>query len=298
MQQCIKMTEAALQILLILAYLAIGLLSVTFPIYALCVTYLKQEKYASEKERKRSMEKAKDEIIKLTNEMSTETKGSGRFRELQEKISYWTQESERLEQRPYLLSARGAVLVPILLLSGALSFACIGIYCYYEGYEPGVFIFVVGNLFFSCLAMIELYQTICTVEHAALRGAVEVELISKFKETGNRTHEVKIAKEVDITIGIRSPDMDLEMANFFVFFPSEIEVKAVSRGSVGLQPETASFPNYTLVLYSAEFAPKIFFESVTCRILAERVGEYKIPIKVSAKGIEESTSELTLKVVQ
>jgi ABC-type transport system involved in cytochrome bd biosynthesis fused ATPase/permease subunit len=291
------MTEAVLQILLILAYLAIGLLSVTFPIYALCVTYLKQEKSASEKERKRSMKDAKNEIVKLTNEMSTETKDSRRFRELQEKITYWEEESKKFEKRPYLLSARGAVLAPIILLSGALTFACFGIYSYYEEYELPVFSSVVFSLLTSCLAIVQLYQTICTVEHAALRGAQEVEVVSKFKETETQTYEVKVGKEVDITIGNQSPDMNLEMANFRVFFPPEIEVKAISSGSIGRQPEKATFPKYTFVLYSAEFTPKSFFEGVTCKILATQVGTYKIPIKVSAKGIEESTGELTLVVV-
>jgi hypothetical protein len=53
------MTEAVLQILLLLAYLAIGLISVTFPIYAICVTYLKQERWESEKERKQRNEELK-----------------------------------------------------------------------------------------------------------------------------------------------------------------------------------------------------------------------------------------------
>jgi hypothetical protein len=291
------MTEAALQILLILAYLAIGLLSVTFPIYAICVTYLKEDKYATEKERKKSMKKAKDEIIKLTNEMSAETTGSKRFRELQEKIGYWKQESERLEQRPYLLSARGAVLVPIICLFGSLFFACIGIYSYYEGYELQIFGFAVGSLFFSCLAIIQLYQTICTVEHAALRGAVEVELVSVFKETGTSIHEVKVGVVSEITIGNRSPDMDLEMANFNVYFPPEIEVKTHTGAGQMVQPGHSRFPNYNLITYSLEFAGKNTFQPLNCRILAKQVGEYKIPVTVTAKGIEESFAELILKVV-
>jgi len=292
------MTEAALQILLILAYLAIGLLSVTFPIYALCVTYLKQEKYASEKERKRSMKKAKDEIIKLTNEMSAEKKGTQRFLELRKKVRGWQLELDKLEQRPYFLTAKGAVLVPIISLLTALLFACIGIFYYYEGIEQAVFSSVMFSLILSSTAIFALYRTICTVEHAALRGAMEVEVVSEFKETGTSTHEVKVGKEADIIIGNRSPDMNLEMASFSVFFPPEIEVKSTSGGEIASQPETGSFPNYTMVLYSVGFAPKNIMHPIECKILAKQVGEYKIPIKVNAKGIEESSSELTLKVVQ
>jgi hypothetical protein len=292
------MTEAALQILLILAYMAIGLLSVTFPIYALCVTYLKQEKSASEKERKRSLKKAKEEIIKLTNELSAEKEGSKRFRELQEKIKSSQQESEMLEQRPFMLSARGAVLVPILFLSGALLFACSGIYCYYAGLELQVISSAVGSLVFSCLAIFALYRTICTVEHAALRGAVEIEVASQFKETGTSTQEVKVGEKVLVTIGVATFDVSLEMPSFRIFLPPEIEVDVWGEGVVRApQPTQADFPNYIMFEIFRDFLPKSTYAAVELRILAKNVGEYKIPIKVNARGIEESTGELTLKVV-
>ena len=48
------MTEALLQILLILSFLAIGLIAVTFPLYAIAVNFLPQEKLESEKESKKN----------------------------------------------------------------------------------------------------------------------------------------------------------------------------------------------------------------------------------------------------
>jgi membrane protein implicated in regulation of membrane protease activity len=294
------MTEAALQILLILAYLAIGLLSVTFPIYALCVTYLKQEKYASERDRKISLKKAKDEIIKLTNEMPAETKGSERFRVLQEKIEALKKESEALEERPYLLSARRAVLAPIICLFGSLFFACIGIYCYYEGevFTLDVFAFAVASLFFSCLAIIELYQTVCTVEHAALRGDTEIEIGAQFKETETQIQEVKVDQEVNITIGTYSRDMDLEQASIFIYLPPEIEVKTHTGKGIALQPEHVRFPKYNMVKRDVEYLLRKMAYPISLKILVNKTGEYKIPVMMTAKGIVESATELTLRVVQ
>jgi hypothetical protein len=289
------LTEAVLQILLILAYLTIGLLSVTFPIYALCVTYLKQEKYSAERERKRSVKEAKDEIIKLTNEMSAETTSSKRFRELQEKTSHWKQELERLEQRPYLLSARGAVLVPTLSFFGSLALACLGIYAYYEGSELQVYVFAVGSLVFSCFAIAELYQTIRAVELATLK-VVETELISVFQKTGTPTQEVK-AGQASVIIGCHPADMDLEKAAFYIYFPPEIEVKTHTGNGMALQPEYARFPKYTMVRLDVEYATKHLFQPVKVEITANQVGEYKIPVILIAKGIEESISELTLEVI-
>jgi hypothetical protein len=292
------MSEAVLQILLILTYLAIGLLSVTFPIYALCVTYLKEEKYAAAKECKRSMEKAKNEIIKLTNEMSAEKEGTQRFLELRRKVRDWQLELDKLENRPYFLTAKGAVLFPLISLLLALLSTCIGIFYYYEEIEQGVFGGAMFSLIFSSTAIFALYRTLCTVEHAALRGAVEIEVASQFMETGTPTQEVKVGEKVLITIGSATFDMNLEMANFRIFFPAVIEVDVWGEGVIRTpQPTMADFPNYVMFEISRDFLPKGTFCDLEFRILVKQVGEYKILIILNAKGIEESIAELTLKVV-
>jgi len=256
------LTEAAFQFLLILAYLAIGLLSVTFPIYVLCVIYLKQEKWATGKERKNKLETAK--------------------------------------QRPYFLTASAAVLIQVVLLLIALVSSLIGIFYFYENEERNVFLSMSSSAVLSFLAIVGLYRTIYTVEHAAPRGAAKVEVISQFKETGTSTLEVKVGKEIDATVGVRSPDKDLEMANYSIFFPPKIKVKGTSaEGGAALQPRKGvDFPNYTMVFFSEVSAPKNLFQTVVCAILAKQVGDYKILVKVNARETEESASELTLKVVE
>lgn len=292
-----KLTDGVLQILLILAYLAIGLLSVTFPIYALCVTYLKQEKWVSEKERKKKLKIAKQEIVKMTNELSTESEGSKRFLELNKRIKECKKEQTKLEERPYYLTARGVVLLQTILLLGALSSACVGLLSFYDEYQLNVVAAIVLSAIFSSLAIVGLSRTILTVERAALRGAVEVEVIPQFKETGTLTQEVKVSKEVDITIGVYTPDKDLDMASYSVFFPPEIEVKQTS-AQLSPQPERGvEFPNYAMVYFSESFSPKFLIQSAKCRIIAKQVGKFKILVRVKAREIEESTGELTLKVV-
>ena len=80
------MNDTILQILLILAYLAIGLIAVTFPIYAISVNYLPQEKQESEKERKKRIEKIKNRIANLTKNLSEETKYTERVAQIKEQI--------------------------------------------------------------------------------------------------------------------------------------------------------------------------------------------------------------------
>ncbi len=271
----------------------------TFPIYALCVIYLNQEKRATEKERKKKVETANQEIVKLTDELSRESEGSKRFLELHEEINEHRQEQSRLEERPNFFTVKGAILIQVVLLLIALASSLIGIFYFYENDEMNVFLSISLSTVLSFLAIAGLYRTIYNVEHAAPRGAVEVEVISQFKETRTSTLEVKAGEEIDITLGIRSPDNDLKMANYNVFFPPGIKVKNTSAEGSELQPKKGLyFPNYTKVFFSEASAPKNLFQTATCKILAKRVGEYKILVKVNAKGIEESTSELTLKAVK
>ena len=124
------MSDAVLQILLILAYLAIGLVAVTFPIYAICVTYLPQEKWETKKDRQKRIEKLKGHIAELVEELSGEPKDSERFKEIQTRIEQHNSEKESLEY----LTAKGAVRRPVIFLALALLTAVLGIGFLHLGY--------------------------------------------------------------------------------------------------------------------------------------------------------------------
>jgi hypothetical protein len=54
-----KMGDSILQLLLLLGYLSIGLIAITFAVYAISVNYLRQEKSESKKEQKKRLEELK-----------------------------------------------------------------------------------------------------------------------------------------------------------------------------------------------------------------------------------------------
>jgi cell division protein FtsL len=60
------LNDAVLQVLLVLAFLAIGLISVTFPVYAISVNFLPKQKWEDEKERKKRMDDLQAKIEELT----------------------------------------------------------------------------------------------------------------------------------------------------------------------------------------------------------------------------------------
>ena len=124
------MSQAILQILLILAYLAIGLISLTFPIFALCVTYLRQEKSETEKELKKRRENLLKKIAELTDE-SDDAKDEP-VSAIEERIANAKTELKGIELKVGFLTAKGAVLIPICILLTALFVAATDIWLYYE----------------------------------------------------------------------------------------------------------------------------------------------------------------------
>jgi hypothetical protein len=96
------MTDAVLQVLLILVYLAIGLISVTFPIYAISVSFLPQQKWESEKERKKRMGDLTVKISELTAQLKGDKKQVDQIRE---QLNKYEAEREGTELRYKYLTA-------------------------------------------------------------------------------------------------------------------------------------------------------------------------------------------------
>ena len=120
------MADVALEILLILAYLAIGLISVIFPIYAIAVTYLKTEKSEAEQERKNHLAEVKNKIHELTKEKAL-TNTEEDLKEINSRINDYEKQKNALEEIVLPLTAKGAVLHPIILLFVSLVFTILGI---------------------------------------------------------------------------------------------------------------------------------------------------------------------------
>jgi len=101
------MIEVALQILLILAYLAIGLVAVTFAIFALCATYLKEEKRETEIEHKRRLRVLQEKIALLTTSMGVE-QDVQKLKQIKAEIKSFEGEKKELEIDLEYLTAKGS----------------------------------------------------------------------------------------------------------------------------------------------------------------------------------------------
>jgi len=290
------LNENVLQVLLILAYLAIGLISVTFPIYAICVTYLRREKWETEKERKKRIESIKKHIAKLTDELSGEPKDSERFKQIQDRIEKHQNEKESLEY----LTAKGAVRKPIILFALALLSTILGIQFLYMGYMELELALICGVFSgaFSIKAVYRLYKTISSIEYAALRPARTIEFDVAYRSR-EQTRRIKVRKETEVWVSAGTDEENIESFVLQMFFPPKIEIENVPKGvSLTIQPEGFNYPNYTMMGVKKDFVPKGTSQAVRLTVIAKKIGRYRIPVIVHGKGIHEYETELTLNVVK
>ena len=293
------MSEAYLQILLILAYLAIGLISITFPIYAICVTYLRQEKWESGKEREKRIANLRVKISELTAELNGEKHDSERITRLKEQIGRYESELKGTELGVHCLTAKGAVGKPVSYL--ALALLTIGVSIYFFNLEElrGAVAFGFISALLSAMAVSRLYKTIRAVEYAALRPARTIEFNVVYA-SGKNSEEIKHGKETDLCFGAGTVEETLENFIIYAYLPPEIELMKIKskRAASTIQPPSCKHPNYTMLSIKEPFFPKHMYRGITVTVKPKKLGKYIIPVQISAKGIYEVEKELILNVVK
>lgn len=289
------MSDVVLQFLLILTYLAIGLISVTFPIYAICVSYLRQEKWESKKDRKRRIDRLKNEITKLTNELSGEPEDSNRFREMQRRIADSRSELVNLKTRPSFLTAKGAVARPIIFLLCSLLFAGVGMYFHYDGSEQNAIIGGWLSAAFSFVAIFNLYKTISAIEYAALRPARTIDFWIGFLPGRTDTKQLEVGKESTLKIYGMTREDNIDDCFMVVRIPPEIEVVTIPA-----EPfvSVTEHPTHTTIGASIGFRPKNVGFGVLPSVIPRKIGKYTLNLLICGKGIYEFRKELTLDVVK
>jgi hypothetical protein len=289
--------------MLLLAYLAIGLISVTLPIFAICVVYLRQEKRDAEIEKKRKVEYLKEKMATLSDKLGEQKSGSKPFAELQTQISYCESELSGLESRVESLTARGAVGKPVVFLSFALMMASIGIlYAHQEvSLETSAAIFLSASfsVIFSASAIYRLYRTLENIERASLRATHAVQFLVNFGVLGKKTLEIKSGQNSEIRVGAGTDEEDLEKLVITVFVDPAIKVVRVDTILTTSSRVVGGFPyeGFTMVRFVDEFVHRGTSKAMIFTARTEKKGVYKIPVRVAAKGIDKYKEELELHVV-
>jgi hypothetical protein len=289
------MNDAVLQVLLVLIYLPIGLISVTFPIYAISVNFLPKQKWEDEKERKKRMDGLKAKISQLTNELKGESQDAKRVTELKDKIDKYKNELESTKLRYQYLTAKGAVGVPVISLALGLLFAGVGIYAFYIDDER-VTLLAGLSVICSAFTLYRLYMTISAVEYGALRPERTVQFEVTFGKKAKAV-TMELNKEAWPFCFFR-PEADIENLYAVVRFPSELGVTE-DMNPYRSDPKIVltEYEEYTLIRYVHDFLPKGSAVGFSITAVPKKKGKYPVAVRICAKGIYEYDENLTVEVV-
>lgn len=288
------MDEALLQILLILAYLSIGLISVTFPIYAICVTYLRQEVKESIKWRKKKVEELKKTISDLTQELSGREKDSKHFQSIKEQIKNY--KAELKKERIGHLTATGAVLIPIILLVSALITACLGIYCLYSGWDFRLGFFTGASVMLCGTAFWSLFKTVMTIESAALRPARTIDFHMYFGKprSGQRT-EARLGKKSLLTIFACPREENVDNFVMYLKVPNELGVPEDQHwGAV----EYTKHSDHMILVVRTPFLPKEAARGIAFYAIPKKIGTCIIHGFAGAKGFSTYSKKFVVNIVK
>ena len=289
------MIESALQILLILAYLAIGLLSVTFPIYAICVSYLRTEKHEAHFGKKKELEIVNEKIASLTLKKNS-SKTEEDLKQITTEITKYEKKRKKLEAHGESLTARHAVLYPTLLLLMGLAFSILGIIVLDNEQPPFDIVVGLGSVsaFWITLALGSLYATIKKIELASLRSRKTIDFNVVFKSK-QKTVQIIKGKVKRIDVGVLCSEY-IDRFCLRLFLSPQIEVKSARGARITLQPKGFLYEGYTLLSYERDCLTTGAYTAFNLEVISNKVGEYRIPVHIDGKGIHRYTTNLFVSV--
>jgi hypothetical protein len=294
------MSEAYLQILMILVYLSIGLLAVIFPIYAIAVNYFPQEKWEGEKQRKKTIETLRNNIKKLTKDFEEQDGDSRKAQELKKEIEKYNVQLKTQEPRSMHLGVEGAVAIPTASLIFSLIITGIGIYSYYEWsasfVEPNdisMAVFILGPSFFIGVSLFAMYKTVSSVQLAALVTEKSIDYIVGFTHDLKSKIEIELGKKYRIHIMAMTKDFDVENRVLLVKIPKSLAVNKDANDVIfGADNEN------DYLECSDVYVPKGIKAGVSPTIQPIKAGEYPIKVVICGKGFARYETDLIISVKQ
>lgn len=275
-----------MQVFTILAFLAIGLISITVPTYAISVSHLARE-----------TTKTSEIIKKRQEEFKSKLKESPETGELKKEIKEYEMRIAELKTNLLYLSVRGAVGYPVSFFLVALTLSILGINFHAT---PDVNSYLVLAILFIFFGLVYLGRTLIGVERAALRlpsPKLEVEF-----ESGGTVEKFKAGEQKEMLFNIKNTGEEFaENVRVVVFFPPDFDV--IKKGDYGITKQTGktTYPDYNAVIFYILPSAYIYVDDeirfqVSLK-MPERIGRYVIPIEINARNMRISKHELTIEIV-
>lgn len=279
------------QIFRLLAYLAIGLISITVPTYAITVSYLARET----KETLHEMKKRRADLSEKLEELRKQLKKEPGVQGIKEEIERFEEEEVQLKDRLQCLSVKGAVGYPLVGFMLGLIFAGLTMFMYPDNFTLPF----LASIFFIAYGLYRIAKSLLAVEQAALRP--EEKLLPMFRvsfASGALVERFKAKEEQEIEFNVVNHGKEVaEDVNIMFFFPSEFKIVRARSGSIVKQQPTTRYAGYN----SAYFEKPVFhsYLEITYAVrvkMPDKKGKHKIPVCIRAKKVERSDHQLIIQI--
>jgi len=285
------MSEVIAQIFILIAYLAIALMSVTVPTYAIAISYLARESSKSMED----LKKRRKDLAEKLDQLKKELEEKPGVEAIEGEIRKYKEEETELKNRLFSLSARGAVGLPFVFFMTALVLASYSIHTNIAD----------SSLLFTAMAsigfgLVFLANTLVAIERAALRP--EEALLPAFRvafKSGATVERFKRGEQKEITIVVTNYGKETaENTQVAFFFPPEFDVSP-KRDYTIVKQESAftDYPGYNATFFDVP----IFHIDVSLLLavlikMPDKLGRYDIPVSIKAKRIGKSEHTVRVEI--
>ena len=284
------MGENVFQILLLLAYLAIALISITIGVYAISVSYLGRETSRSISRKRRRVTELKENLASL----STRIKNEKEVGAIEKEIAHYKKEQKQLEGGLLWLSVKGAVYAPTTFFSVSLLLSVLGIL---EVLNPDILL--AFSSVFIIIGGFCLGKTLKSTERAALE-IPKPKYDVFFGSTELMTKRCKANTRIELYPIIHNiGDERSENALVVIFVPKGIKVEDVAEGWKKALGIKKAIPYGDFADSYSQFLDVVNVDAYNglggLFVVAKKTGTYKFSVEVKEKT-GKSSHELILEV--
>lgn len=292
-----------------IAFLDIGLISVTIPTYAISVTFFGRERKRAISERERRVE----ELEKKMKELSAGLRDETGVAALEKEIEKYKRDIKRIRGKVVSLSVWTAFFAPFIAFSASLGFAAIG-FLYLTGTISPQFLssteyssyFVASSLVMLVSGVAVLSGTLIAINRAAMNPETLSALRFSF-ESSSTAEKFSINQEEVVTFILRNLGKEMgENISAQIYFPPEFGVSPAPILPPNVLPPTIHpQPTGPTMTYPGRLTATTDIDSLhedVASLMAVRLkmpsskGTYKVPVQVWERRLGESKQELTFEI--
>jgi hypothetical protein len=302
------MSTAVAQTFQLIATFDIALISISIAVYAISASYLGREVRLA----RSRMEKKKQELTINLNERLTRLSEMGKRRsqiQIEDLARENKQEGDKIEKakneisnytdRIFILSWRGAVLVPVLIFGFSIIFSIVGMNLFpnaqFENTDFKLFIFASPFTLFVGLAW--LLVVIKIIDSAARN--VPIPKFTIYFEGKDESIRVKPKQDLDLVLYVENQGDDIAKdVSISIVFPVGFKVQPRTSYKVVLQGKESDYPDCEVIVFRLDrINPNAMTKLHISIITPEDKKKYLLAVTICDEKTGESEKSLEIEVI-